>query len=213
MSNGIVEALDQAAKRVAKAMGEDAGKAVEKLYRDTGGKLKDSVERTVESDAGKAAEIKKIAEDMEKNAAKTVTTRAEKKAQADAQEGLRKRLSRVLDPSTEKASFGSSTSTDYKKTFFGANPDQSGNVVVHHAVEQQVKTRYPGLVSNSEMHSLQNLRGIPKGQINNRVHLSAIRKEWNEFYRTNPAPTQQDLLDFATKIDDKYGDQFDPPVR
>lgn len=48
MSNGIVEALDQAVKRVAKAMGEDAGKAVEKLYRDTGGKLKDAVERTVE---------------------------------------------------------------------------------------------------------------------------------------------------------------------
>ena len=175
--------------------------------------MKDVVERTVETDADKAAEIKKIAEDMERNASKTVSSTAERKAQADAQEALRKRLSRTLDPSTEKAQFGSSASKSYKKTFFGANPDQDGNVVVHHAVEQQVKKHYPGVVSDSEMHSLENLRGIPKGSVNNRVHLSEIRKEWNKFYKANPNASQQDLLDFATKIDDKYGDQFDPPVR
>lgn len=98
MSNGIVDALDQALARVTKAMGEDAGKAVEKLYRTTGGKLKQAVERTVEADAGKAADIKKIAEQMDKNAAKTVSTDAERAAQADTHDQLRSKLKKLLTP-------------------------------------------------------------------------------------------------------------------
>ncbi|WP_337165881.1 RHS repeat-associated core domain-containing protein [Vibrio fluvialis] len=113
---------------------------------------------------------------------------------------------------TNRASFGTSTSNNYKKTFFDANPDAKGDVVVHHAVEQQVQKRYPGLVSDSEMHSLENLRGIPKS-INSDVHLSKIRKEWNRFYRTNANPSQQQLLDKATEIDNKFGSQFNPPIR
>lgn len=62
------------------------------------------------------------------------------------------------------------------------------------------------------MHSLENLRGIPKGDVNNRVHLSQLRKEWNRFYRDNPNPSKQDLLDHATKLDKKYGSEFDPPI-
>jgi len=110
-----------------------------------------------------------------------------------------------------KATFGSSTSTDYKGTFFEANPSLDGTVVVHHAVEQQVLNRYPGVVNESEMHSLENLRGIPK-EINSDVHLSAIRKEWNQFYRNTQNPTQQQLLDKATEIDMKFGSNFNPPV-
>ena len=87
-----------------------------------------------------------------------------------------------------------------------------GEVWVHHAVERQVQKRYSGLVKDSEMHSLENLRGIPK-EINNDVHFSKIRKEWNSFYKTNPNPTKQQLLDKATEIDDKFGKQFNPPVR
>ena len=113
----------------------------------------------------------------------------------------------------ERARFGSSTTTDYRSTFFNAFPETEGRVVVHHAVEQQVRKHYPETVSQSELHSLENLRGIPKGEVNNRVHLSQLRKEWNRFYKANPNPTKDDLLDFATKMDDKYGHQFDPPVR
>lgn len=112
----------------------------------------------------------------------------------------------------QPASFGNSTSTNYKKTFFDAHPETKGEVVVHHAVEQQALDRYPGLVSESEMHSLQNLRGIPKS-INNDVHLSQIRKSWNQFYRANPSPTKQQLLDHATKVDNQFGHLFNPPVR
>ena len=111
-----------------------------------------------------------------------------------------------------KAVFGSSNTNNYKRTFFNAYPQTKGKVVVHHAVEQQVQTRYPGVVSDSEMHSIENLRGIPK-EVNSDIHLSKIRKEWNKFYRKNPKPTKQDLLDKATEIDNIFGVQFNPPIR
>lgn len=119
-------------------------------------------------------------------------------------------LNRVLGRRT-RAAFGHTDDFDYRSTFFRAHPDAEGQVVVHHAVEQQVSRRYPGLVTEYELHSLENLRGIPN-ELNNSVHLSAIRKSWNEFYRTAPSPTRQQLLDKATEIDGLYGPQFRPPV-
>jgi hypothetical protein len=115
-------------------------------------------------------------------------------------------------PKGTPANFGKAKTNDYVKTFTEAHPETKGKVVVHHAVEQQALKRYPGLVSNAEMHSLENLRGIPKS-LNNDLHLSQIRKGWNQFYRNNPNPTRQQLLDHATKIDDQFGKLFDPPVR
>jgi hypothetical protein len=79
-------------------------------------------------------------------------------------------------------------------------------------VEQQVMRRYPGRFTLSEMHSLENLRGIPKGQVNSRVHLSAIRKEWNQFYKNHPNATKQQILDHATRVDLKFGTNFNPSV-
>ena len=115
-------------------------------------------------------------------------------------------------PARTEARFGNAATSDYKKTFFDANPELKGEVVVHHAVEQQVLKRHPGLVTESEMHSLENLRGVPK-PINSAVHLSAIRKAWNRFYKSNPNPSLQDILDQATLIDDQFGHLFRPPVR
>lgn len=109
------------------------------------------------------------------------------------------------------ARFGRAVTNDYRATFFKANPELEGQVVVHHAVEQQVLTRYPDVVSEAEMHSLENLRGVPN-DLNNELHLGQIRREWNQFYRENPAPTKQQLLLKATEIDIKFGSQFNPPV-
>ena len=86
-------------------------------------------------------------------------------------------------------------------------------MTVHHAVEQSAARRYPNAgITPEEMHSLENLRGIPN-EVNSELHLRTLRREWNEFYRENPNPTKQDLLDHATYLDNKYGTQFDPPVR
>jgi len=60
------------------------------------------------------------------------------------------------------------------------------------------------------MNSLENLRGIPK-EVNSDLHLSRIRRAWNQFYRENATATQQQLLQKATEIDSTYGGQFLPP--
>lgn len=112
----------------------------------------------------------------------------------------------------EEAHLGTSTSSDYRKTFTNAFPKTEGKVWVHHAIEQDILERYPGLITESEMHSLQNLRGIPN-DLNARMHLSAIRKEWNRFYREFPKPTKRQLLNKATEIDNLFGHLFDPPIR
>jgi RHS repeat-associated protein len=116
-------------------------------------------------------------------------------------------------PARTEASVGSATDFNYKRTFFKANPKLEGEVVVHHAIEQQVLKRYPGLFSANEIHSLENLRGIPKGDINSRVHLSEIRVSWNRFYEAHPNPTRQQVLDHVTHVDDMLGHWFSPRVR
>ncbi|WP_263247236.1 putative T7SS-secreted protein [Saccharopolyspora rosea] len=111
------------------------------------------------------------------------------------------------------AQLGRAIRKDYRKTFFENHPELEGKVVVHHAVEQSAAKRYPDAdLSLAEMHSYDNLRGIPKEE-NSTLHLKAIRKEWDSFYRSHPNATKEQLLDFATHIDNKYGHRFNPPVR
>lgn len=119
---------------------------------------------------------------------------------------------KTITSARPRASLGHSASTNYRKTFFDAHPDLQGTVIVHHGVEQQVLDRYPGVITESELHSLENLRGIPKGT-NSETHLSAIRREWNRFYEAHPTATKEELLEKATEIDEKYGHLFDPPIR
>jgi hypothetical protein len=135
-------------------------------------------------------------------------------AKPDKAELLKLIKSIARDPSKVKypgASFGKAASKNYRKTFLDANPDLVGDVVVHHAAERQVLTRYLGLVAEDEMHSFQNLRGIPKG-IDNLLHKTVFRFEWNKFYRSHPQPTRQQVLDYVAYIDKKYGHLFSPPI-
>ncbi|KQS92070.1 polymorphic toxin-type HINT domain-containing protein [Chryseobacterium sp. Leaf394] len=102
----------------------------------------------------------------------------------------------------------------YHTTFFNAFPWLKGKVVVHHAIEQQVLKRYPGVLTKAEIHALDNLRGIPK-EINSKLHLSEIRIEWNKFYKkfddAGIIPTKKQLEDYARAIDKKFANQFNPP--
>jgi hypothetical protein len=110
-----------------------------------------------------------------------------------------------------RATFGKALTNDYRATFFEANPGLESQVVVHHAVPQRTLMFYPDEVTESEIHSLENLRGIPN-ELNSDVHLSQIAREWNQFYKANPNATQEQLLQKATEIDLKYGGRFKPPV-
>ncbi len=102
-------------------------------------------------------------------------------------------------------------SSHYRETFFAAHPALRDKVAVHHAVEQQVLNRYPGLFTEAEIHALSNLRGIPKS-INPDLHLSRIRRAWNDFYRTHARPTKQQVMDFAARLDRQFGALFEPPL-
>lgn len=106
---------------------------------------------------------------------------------------------------------GATSKIDYKKVFFEENPNLEGKVIVHHAVEQQVlnKPQTKGLFTYEEIHSINNLRGIPKER-NADLHLSSIRKEWNRFYKEIPTPTKQEILDKAAEIDSLFGHLFNP---
>lgn len=67
-----------------------------------------------------------------------------------------RRVRRIADAIPPKpAAFGTSTSRNYRATFFSAFPGTKGSVVVHHAVEKEVLKKYPGVVSGSEIHSLE----------------------------------------------------------
>jgi hypothetical protein len=113
----------------------------------------------------------------------------------------------------KRARFGSSPSGDYTETFFRAYPELRGKVVVHHAVPQKIQRRFSTLISIAEIHSLENLRGIPKNE-NGWMHLSMINTAWNGFLRdVSPKTTREDILDYATKVDDMLGAFFLPPVR
>jgi hypothetical protein len=112
------------------------------------------------------------------------------------------------------AAFGKAVSSDYRTTFLEAHKNiDAAQVVVHHAVEQQARTRYPGIVTEAEIHSLENLRGIPKA-LDATLHKADIAREWNEFYRLNPVSmmTKDKLLQKATEIDRKFGHLFTPQL-
>lgn len=115
--------------------------------------------------------------------------------------------------------FGTAVRKDYRTTFFDSYGWELESEIgqVHHAVEQQVLTRYPGVITESEMHSLENLRGIPVGPDGVQLHQKEIRNAWEAFYKSwddaDRVPTKEDLLSFAKTLDDEFGRDFVPPIR
>jgi YwqJ-like deaminase len=101
MGGEITKALGQAAQRVGKSLGKDAGNAVKKLYGDSREKLEGIMKRSTEADATKADEITKIAGDMKTNAEKDATTVAQQAEKAATQTALHKKLSTLLGDDTD----------------------------------------------------------------------------------------------------------------
>ena len=100
---------------------------------------------------------------------------------------------------------------NYRTDFFNEFPDEKGNVVVHHSIEQQVQKLFPGLFTYDEINDINKLRGIPK-EFNNNVHLSTLRKAWNMFYTNvksgNVKQTKENFEDFAKLLDILLSDFF-----
>jgi hypothetical protein len=116
----------------------------------------------------------------------------------------------------QRARFGHASRKNYRKTYREKYPGLEDRVVVHHAVEQKYLTtkdnNFPNIVPPEEMHSLENLRGIPKEK-DNKLHQIEIDNEWEKFRRRTDNITKSKLLTKATEVDDKYGVEFLPPVR
>ncbi|WP_196772383.1 hypothetical protein [Mesorhizobium loti] len=205
---------------------EAAGEAVAKglaIVRGGTGKLARPIEefadrgsRTVSDLAAEKAVAHQAveAESRAINAAKEAAYRLSTGAKPDKAELLEIIKAIARDPSKVKypgASLGRAFSNNYRKTFLDANPNLTGDIVVHHAAERQAWTRYKNLFAEDEMHSLPNLRGIPK-ELDSLLHKTIFRFEWDQFYEAHPQATRQQVLDYVTYIDKKYGHLFNPPI-
>ncbi|NRA67359.1 MAG: pre-toxin TG domain-containing protein [Pseudobacteriovorax sp.] len=117
-----------------------------------------------------------------------------------------------------KVGFGIAQRKDYRKTYrdhYAHVNDKIGQV--HHAAEQRVLTKYPGVLNEKQMHSIENLRGIPNGAAGIQLHQREIRRFWDDVYerfdeRGFP-PTAGELLKEVKRADDKFGHRFVPPIR
>ncbi|MCC9312497.1 hypothetical protein LN042_36520, partial [Kitasatospora sp. RB6PN24] len=67
MTNQIVKALEDAAKKLGTALAKDAGKAVQDFYHSAGQKLKTVAKNTAETDAKHAEDLNKILGGAEKD--------------------------------------------------------------------------------------------------------------------------------------------------
>jgi len=102
----------------------------------------------------------------------------------------------------------STYSSKFKQKFHEVS---DGISQVHHAVPQAVLNKYPNLnLTQNQMHSLENLRGIPS---NGALDHQTITNYWASFYNTNPNANLNEIFEFTKFIDDEFGHLFIPPVR
>lgn len=195
LGQDVIDALEKAGKEFADSMGNRS-----RLQSD---RLRRIIEEVRERDAVIAAQLRR-------------PDRPSPHRAPDPQHPDVDGLDAPRAPDQHRAGFGDADSTDYRNNFFDENPDASPSSIVHHAIEQSVLRRYvpPLEITPGMMHSAENLRGIPRN-VNAPVHLSAIRRMWNQFYdhheRRGTVPTIDQLRDYATLIDLSLGDLFDPP--
>ena len=118
--------------------------------------------------------------------------------------------------------FGYATTTNHLTNFdnaFGAELRQNTSMQVHHAVPQVVLNKYPNLgISPYQMHSLENLRGIPNdvftpGNPSLKLHDYLTHYVWKPWYDLNPNASLNQIFNKAKEIDDLYGHLFVPPIR
>lgn len=113
---------------------------------------------------------------------------------------------------------GRASRLDWAKTYEEEFPDINMADIhqVHHAVPRASNYR-DNMLGEYEVHSIENLRGIPKSH--SQIH-GQITGRWTAWYNTKRDPvsgnyvyTMSEALDFAKSIDDEFGHLFVPPIR
>jgi|GEM_PF-2856842 len=109
---------------------------------------------------------------------------------------------------------GSSVTPDYRFVFKSNTIDDIYDLVgeVHHAIPQKVYDNYDGIITRQQLHSLENLRGIPKNLPAPDFH-DEITDRWRIWFNNNADFDLDDALGFAKTIDDEFGHRFIPPIR
>lgn len=159
VSNAIVSALDQAAARIAKALGKDAGKAIEDLYRDTHGRLTGVIERTVRTDAKHAGDLQSLADRLEHNAVRTDITDAQKAAEHSA---LQARLKSMLEPDPASGAGGKSLHLKRQDDDFAADMAR-GVRKSHFNADGDLEPANPGGATSILQHVEGNRDKLAKG--------------------------------------------------
>lgn len=123
-----------------------------------------------------------------------------------------KALKYVDDLATPRLGGYFATIYNYNPNFKAHFSDVANNIgAVHHAVPQDVLTRYPYFgITNDQMHSLENLRGIPN---NGSLDHQTITNYWQAFFNSNPNASYYEVMNYVKFIDDEFGHLFVPPVR
>lgn len=103
-------------------------------------------------------------------------------------------------------------SRNYNPKFKERFPEVADQVSqVHHAIPREIEYNF-NLVSNSDINSLENLRGMPSQAFH-----SVITEHWRVWLKpykdTGTKPSMDFLREKAKWIDDNFGSQFIPPVR
>jgi hypothetical protein len=114
-----------------------------------------------------------------------------------------------------EARVGAAKRKNYRQTLIEGFPEAGTDMEAHHAIPRFVLKIWPNLFTASEIHSLENLRAIPNA-LAGLIHRRKIHnQEWKSFYATfkGSTPTRQQVLDFATKVDRKYGEFMLPAIR
>jgi hypothetical protein len=113
----------------------------------------------------------------------------------------------TLTPYTQgQAEYDAVRAFNYRGTYFAANPKLRTNapqIVVHHAVPIEVILRRPCLFIEAELNAAANLRGIPN-RLDDTLHNSTIKKAWNEFWRTKPNVTREEVIAEKDRLDKLY---------
>jgi hypothetical protein len=92
---------------------------------------------------------------------------------------------------------------NYRGAYFAANPKLRPNapqIVVQHAVPVEVILRRPCLFSEEELNNAANMRAIPS-RLDDTLHNSTIKKAWNEFWRTKPNATRDEVIAEKDRLD------------
>jgi len=106
-----------------------------------------------------------------------------------------------------------STNSTYNPNFKNRFSEVANEITaIHHAVPKKVRNVY-GLIDDTQLHSLENLRGIPAAD---NFH-QEITNRWAAWYlpydQSNTTPSLQAVLNEVKAIDDLYGHRFVPPIR